>query len=70
MSRFAKKLKINYQVLLDAEDTQSKVFGFEGLPSLYLFDRQGRLIKAMTGYTALQDEELEKLVAAQFPAQP
>lgn len=68
VSRFAKKLKVNYQVLLDAGDTQSKAFGFEGLPSMFLFDREGRLIKAMTGYTALQDKELEGLLAAQFPA--
>ena len=66
VSRFAKKMKINYQVLLDAEDTLSKVFGFEGLPSLYLFDREGRLIKAMTGYTAEKDKELEALVAGLF----
>jgi cytochrome c biogenesis protein CcmG/thiol:disulfide interchange protein DsbE len=66
VSRFAKKMKINYQVLLDSEDTLSKVFGFEGLPSLYLFDREGRLIKAMTGYTAEKDKELEALVAGLF----
>lgn len=70
VSKFAKKLKVNYPVLLDPEDTQSKTFGFEGLPSLYLFDRKGNLIKAMPGYTAQQDKELEKLVAAQFAADP
>ncbi len=70
VSRFAKKLKVNYQVLLDPDDTQSKAFGFEGLPSLYLFDRKGNLIKAMPGYTAVQDKELEALVAAQFSAGP
>lgn len=68
VAKFATKYKVNYQVLLDSEDTLSKVFGFEGLPSLYLFDREGRLLKAMTGYTALQDKELEALVATQFPA--
>ncbi|HLP39967.1 MAG TPA: TlpA disulfide reductase family protein [Fibrobacteria bacterium] len=66
VAKFATKFKVNYQILLDSEDTLSKVFGFEGLPSLYLFDRDGRLLKAMTGYTALQDKELEALVATQF----
>ena len=67
VGKFARKLKVNYQVLLDAEDTLSKVFGFEGLPSLYLFDKDGSLVKALAGYTALQDKELEALVAARFP---
>lgn len=66
VSRFAKKMKINYPVLLDPKDTLSKVFGFEWLPTLYLFDREGRLIKAMTGYTAEQDKELEALVTGLF----
>lgn len=70
VSRFAKKLKVNYPVLLDPEDTLSRTFGFEGLPSLYLFDRKGRLIKALAGYTAAQDKELEALVAAQVAAAP
>jgi peroxiredoxin len=70
VSKFAKKLKVNYQILLDADDTLSKVFGFEGLPSIYVFDRQGNLLKGMAGYTAVQDKELEELVAAQFKAAP
>lgn len=70
VAKFARKLKVNYLVLLDSEDTLSKTFGFEGLPSLYLFDRQGKLLKSMAGYSALHEKELEALVAAQFPAQP
>jgi thiol-disulfide isomerase/thioredoxin len=70
VSKFAKKMKMDYQVLLDGEDSLSKVFGFEGIPSLYLFDRQGNLVKAMAGYTAVQDKELEGLVAAQFKGAP
>ena len=68
VGKFAKKLKVNYQLLLDSEDTMSRVFGFEGLPSLYLFDREGKLIKSMVGYTAVQDKDLEALVAAQIKA--
>ena len=70
VGKFARKLKINYQVLLDSEDTLSRVFGFEGLPSLYLFDAQGKLIKTMVGYSAVQDKGLEELVAAQFQGKP
>lgn len=70
VGKFAKKLKVNYQMLLDSEDTLSRVFGFEGLPSLYLFDRQGNLVKAMVGYTAVQDKDLEALVIAQLKTKP
>lgn len=70
VGKFARKLKVNYQMLLDSEDTLSRVFGFEGLPSLYLFDRQGNLVKAMVGYTAVQDKDLEALVAAQVKTKP
>lgn len=70
VGKFARKLKVNYQMLIDSEDTLSKVFGFEGLPSLYLFDRQGNLVKAMVGYTAVQDKDLESLVAAQVKGKP
>jgi peroxiredoxin len=67
IAKFARKLKTNYLVLRDAEDTLSKTLGFEGIPSLYMFGRRGELIKALPNYTSLQDKELEDLVAAQFP---
>jgi hypothetical protein len=53
-------------VLWDAEDTQSKVFGFSGLPSVYVYGRDGKLLKAMPEYTAAQEKEMEALVEGQF----
>ena len=47
-------------------DTLSKPFGYEGLPSVYLFGRDGALIKAMPQYTAAQEKEMEALVEGQF----
>ncbi len=70
VAKFSRKLKMNYQILLDAEDTLSKIFGFEGLPSVYVFGRDGNLLKAMPGYTASQEKELEALVEGQFPPSP
>ncbi len=66
VAKFVKKMKMTYQVLWDAEDTQSKVFGFEGLPSLFIFGRDGKLLKAMPQYTAAQEKEMEALVEGQF----
>lgn len=66
VAKFVKKMKMTYQVLWDSEDTQSKVFGFEGLPSVYVFGRDGKLLKAMPQYTAAQEKEMEALVEGQF----
>ena len=68
VAKFVKKMKMTYQVLWDAEDTQSKVFGFEGLPSVFIFGRDGKLLKAMPQYTAAQEKEMEALVEGQFAA--
>ena len=58
IAKFARKLKMGYQILWDAEDTQSKVFGFEGLPSVYVFGRDGALqpdeiIRSVVGVSRL-----------------
>jgi thiol-disulfide isomerase/thioredoxin len=70
IAKFTKKLKMDYQILWDSEDAMSKLFGFEGLPSVYLFGRDGKLIKAMPAYTAAQEKDLEALVEAQFQGHP
>ncbi len=54
----AKKLGINYLVLLDKDNTLSKSFGFNGIPSLYVFDRKGALKTAMPGYDPDQEAQL------------
>jgi peroxiredoxin len=54
----AKKLGINYLVLLDKENSLSKSFGFNGIPSLYVFDRHGSLKTAMPGYDPDQEGQL------------
>jgi peroxiredoxin len=55
----AKKLGINYLVLLDKDNTLGSAFGFTGIPSLYVFDRQGKLGTAMPGYDPDQEKQLE-----------
>lgn len=66
VSKFVRKMKMPYQVLWDSEDSQSRAFGFEGLPSVYVFGRDGKLLKAMPQYTAAQEKEMEALVESQF----
>jgi len=67
VAKFVHTLKMTYQVLWDADDTQAKVFGFEGLPSVYVFGRNGKLLKAMPEYTSAHEKEMEALVEGQFP---
>jgi thiol-disulfide isomerase/thioredoxin len=66
IAKFARKMKMDYQILWDGEDAMSKLFGFEGLPSVFVFDREGRLLKAMPQYTSAQKDELLALVESQF----
>jgi cytochrome c biogenesis protein CcmG/thiol:disulfide interchange protein DsbE len=66
VAKFTRKMKMNYRILWDAEDSLSKVFGFEGLPSVYVFGRDGGLLKAMPQYAAAQEKEMEALVESQF----
>ncbi|MEO6096941.1 MAG: TlpA disulfide reductase family protein [Fibrobacteria bacterium] len=54
----AKKLGITYLVLLDKENSLSKTFGFNGIPSLYVFNRSGALVLAMPGYDPDQEAQL------------
>ncbi|MEO6096633.1 MAG: TlpA disulfide reductase family protein [Fibrobacteria bacterium] len=66
IARFTRKVKMDYQVLWDAEESLSPVFGYEGLPSVYVFGRDGALLKAMPQYTAALEKEMEALVEGQF----
>jgi peroxiredoxin len=58
ITKAAKKLGINYLVLLDKENSLSQTFGFNGIPSLYVFNRKGALVTAMPGYDPDQEAQL------------
>jgi peroxiredoxin len=54
----AKKLGINYLVLIDRDNTLAATFGFKGIPSLYVFDKRGKMNTAMPGYDPDQESQL------------
>ncbi|MEO7426791.1 MAG: TlpA disulfide reductase family protein, partial [Fibrobacteria bacterium] len=62
ISKAAKRLGINYLVLLDKENSLGKSFGFSGIPSLYIFDKSGALKTAMPGYDPGQEDALAAAV--------
>jgi thiol-disulfide isomerase/thioredoxin len=70
VAKFARKQKMSYPILCDSEDTMSKIFGFEGIPSVYVFGRDGKLLKALPAYTPAEEKSLEALVEAEFQGKP
>lgn len=63
VAKAAKKMGINYLVLHDKDNTLGDKFGFSGLPSLYVFDRRGRMRAALTGYDPDQEKQLDEAAA-------
>lgn len=59
VAKGAKKLGIDWHILLDPESTQAKTFGYTGVPSLYLFDAQGKLVTSLTGFDPAQEAALD-----------
>lgn len=58
VERGARKLGIAYQILHDPESTLSGAFGYNGIPSLYLFGADGKLVLALQGYDPAQEKKL------------
>jgi len=58
VERGAKKLGISYQILHDPESTMASHFGYNGIPSLYLFGADGKLLIALQGYDPAQEKKL------------
>lgn len=58
VAKGAKKLGITYSVLHDANSALQPVFGYNGVPSLYLFDKDGGLVLSLQGYDPTQEKKL------------
>ena len=58
VAKGAKKLGITYTVLHDASSTMQPVFGYNGVPSLYLYGKDGALLLTLQGYDPTQEKKL------------
>lgn len=58
VAKGAKKLGITYSILHDANSTMQPVFGYNGVPSLYLFDKDGKVLLTLQGYDPTQEKKL------------
>ncbi len=56
---FLKNLNITFPILLDSEQTVSKTYQVEAMPTTYLMDRQGKLRFLHKGYEKGTAEEYE-----------
>ena len=62
--RFAKKIGVHYPLVVATDDLLKKFGGLEGLPTTFLYDRQGILRKKVIGfeYTTVFESELKTLL--------
>jgi len=44
VSKFAKKMGINYSVLLDQDASVAEQYGVSGVPTMFLIDKEGRVV--------------------------
>ena len=58
VAKGARKLGITYQVLHDAASSLQPQFGYNGVPSLYLFGADGKLLLTLQGYDPSQEKKL------------
>ena len=61
---FAKRLGIHYSIALGTEEIRNKFGGLQGLPTTYIFDRQGALRFKVIGfeYTATIEKAITPLL--------
>lgn len=59
---YREKMNLAYPVLLDPEDTVSPRFGVETLPTVILFDREGKAVGTWVGGERSQEEALRAAV--------
>lgn len=63
-SKFISKQKLGYLVLLDPEEKYNPIFGFESLPSLYVFGADGKLLLSLKGLEAENKKKLEEVLSS------
>ena len=57
--KFLKKNPANFAIIYDARGKLAQKFKLKGMPSSYLFDRQGKLISAHTGFNGKKQQQYE-----------
>ncbi len=56
---FLQQTSANFAIIYDAKGKLARQFKIKGMPSSYLFDRQGKLISAHTGFNGKKQQQYE-----------
>jgi len=62
--KFLAETPAQFQVTYDSKGETPRLFGVKGMPTSYLFDRQGKLVSVHTGFNAGQKDKLEKALTS------
>lgn len=57
--KFLLETPANFAIIYDKKGVLAKKFQLKGMPSSYLFDRQGKLISAHSGFNAKKQQKYE-----------
>jgi thiol-disulfide isomerase/thioredoxin len=58
--KFLLQTPANFDVIYDAKGTLAKKFQLKGMPSSYLFDREGKLISAHSGFNGKKQQKYQQ----------
>jgi peroxiredoxin len=57
-ANFATAMKLNFPVLVDPRQKMANAYGVEGIPTMFIIDKAGKVIFGRAGYDATMDYQL------------
>lgn len=58
------------QLLSNDKDKTMALYQFSGIPTLYLIDREGKIVTKFTGYSPEAEKEIKAVIEKGIGAQP
>jgi thiol-disulfide isomerase/thioredoxin len=62
VKQFAKELRMEYPVVMGNENVQQDFGGIVGLPTTFVIDRKGNIVKKYTGYQPAIMQDMEQTI--------
>ena len=60
--QFIKEKNISYLTLHDAQNTVARAYGVSGIPSFFLINKQGKIVKKYTGFRPSYEQEWREAI--------
>ena len=64
---FAEEMGVNYPMVIGNSDVADDYGGITGIPTLFIINKEGQIVKSQTGYSPdigkMTETEVEKLLA-------